>query len=529
MKTMLFESSGCAMTALTRSVSLSVMVCLAACGGSSSSAPVPDAASPDGPTAPVALSTRAAQAICGALFRCCGADLGTYFGPYRENDRLAAYKDRLPPAAELDEAGCRAVLAPMLDIVPLGDWVSAASAGTVEYDAAAFTTCITALDNAACGEPAREALWDSECLGFAAPDGGEAQRSMFRRTSGVGAACGPIRDGIGAVFYGTCDPTVAFCCYADPAQPGCQFPFEDGGSPRAGQCAAIAAVGEACSVASPFRLCATGNSCDAEGSTCVAPVQAILAVGATCMDNSFNLLGECQDAYCDVLGSKRCEPVRPDGVACWSGEECRSGQCETVCVPLDLCAAQPVAPPVDAGAPMDTSTGDAGGTAEACATAASLVSASVASPLAGYTSRVASAFGATNDYNPLMESGLPPACAFAYDARGREVVYAITLAPGDRLRLRAELVDGKQAAVYLLDACAPVSWPDFDLSGACGSNEFNAGFCGPVGCDPTTLDIRYPLTVNGQATTTATFWVVVDQVGGADSTGFMLDWQLQQP
>jgi len=417
----------------------------------------------------------------------------------------------------------------MLDLPPFRDAGRAANAGSVAYDAAAFATCITALDNAACGEPARKALWDSECLGFAAPGGGDEQRSMFRRTGGVGAACGPIRDGIGAAFYGTCDPEVAYCCYTDPARPGCQFPFEASGAPRAGQCAAIAAVGAECSETAPIRLCATGNSCDAETATCVAPAQATLAVGAACIDNSFNLLGECQDSYCDVFGSKRCEPLRTDRTACTTGDECRSGQCETVCVPLDLCTNQPPAPPVDAGVPTDMSTGDAAGTGEACATAASLVSASATSPLASYTSRITSAFGATNDYNPLMASGLPPACAFAYDARGREVVYAVTLAPGDRLRLRAELADGKQAAIYLLDACAPVSWPDFDLSGACGSNEFNAGFCGPVGCDPTTLDIRYPVTVNGQATTTATFWVVVDQVGAEDSTGFVLDWQLQHP
>jgi len=515
------------MNVLPRFVFLSALVCLAACSSSNPSVPVLDAEVPDGQTAVVDISSRAAEAICGALFRCCDADLETYFGPYRENDRLAAFKDQLPPAVELTEAGCRAVLAPMLDIAPLGDWVAAANAGTVVYDPAAFATCITALDNATCGESARKVLWDSRCLGYAAPAGGDEQRSMFRRTGGVGAACGPIRDGVGSVFYGTCDPAIAYCCYSDPSRPGCQFPFEAGGAARPGQCTAVAAPGEECSTGIPIKLCATGNDCDAETGTCVAASMESLAIGATCINNNYTLLGVCQDSYCDLFGSKRCEPLRDNGVACTTGDECRSSHCETVCAPVELCTDQPSGPPIDAGVPPDMSTADAAGSGEACATASSLVSASVNSPVIGYTSRITSAFGATNDYNPLMSSGLPPACAFAYDARGREVVYAITLAPGERLRLRAELTDGKQAAIYLLDACAPVSWPDFDLSGACGSNELNAGFCGPTGCDPTTLNITYPLTVNGQATTTATFWVVVDQVGGDDSTGFVLDWQLQ--
>lgn len=517
------------MNARLRSALLCTMTGLAACSSSSSSPPdsVPDAAAPDGQASVAEISSRAAAAICGALFRCCDDDLVTYFGPYRENDRLAAFKDQLPPAAALDEAGCRAVLAPMLDIAPFGDWVHAANAGTVVYDPAAFEACITALDHATCGESARKALWDSECLGYAAPAGGAEQRSMFHRTGGVGAACSPIRDGIGSVFYGTCDPKLAYCCYSDPARPGCQFPFDGGGAVRPGQCAAVAAIGAQCTTSAPIQLCATGNDCDDDTGTCVAPLQGNLAIGATCVGNSYNLLGVCQDSFCDLFGSKRCEPLRNDGTTCTTGDECRSGSCQTVCTPLQLCTNQPTPAPTDAGVPADVSTGDAAAAAESCTTAASLVTASVTSPLAGYTSRITSGFGTTNDYNPLMSSGLPPACAFAYDARGRERVYAVTLVPGDRLRLRAELPDGKQAAIYLLDTCAPVSWPDFDLSGACGSNEFNAGFCGPVGCDATTLDIRYPLTLNGQATTTATFWVVVDQVGADDSTGFVLDWQLQ--
>jgi len=532
---------------------------LAACSGGSASNPdaavlPPDAPPTDaGPPGDVSTVTaRAADAICSALYRCCDDDLVDYFGPFREDDRLIAFRDRLPPTATLDEAGCRAVLHEMLDVVPLGEWVHAAQAGEVTYDDAAFGTCVAALDSASCGPAARAAIWDSTCFAYAPPGGGTEQRRFFHRTRGPGASCAPIRDGIGSVFYGTCDPSVAFCCYSDPTRPGCQFPFAAGGAVRPGTCQAVAGIGQECSPTAPLALCASGNNCDAESATCVAPVTTPLSVGATCVDASYNVLGVCQDSWCDVLGTSRCAAFRDDGAACTGGDECRSGLCRTTCVANDVCSggppntdagvdaplpidagvdapmvdAPPVdAPPVDAALDAAPAIDAAPADGERCTSAFDLIGASTASPLAGYTSRIATTFGASNDYNPLSSSGLPPACSVVYDARGKERVYAITLSPGDRLRLRAELTDGRQAALYLLDTCPGGSWPDFDGTGACGSNEYNAGFCGPIGCDHAALDIRYPTMIGGQPAPVATFWVVVDQVGGDASTGFTLDWQ----
>lgn len=518
------------------------LILLAGCSSPSKSPPATDAAmTPDASVPATELTTRAAAAICHALMKCCEPDLAEYFAPYRDNELLREFRSRLPPDASFaDEAECRAVLAPMLDIVPLGDWARAADAGLVEYDAVAAGACLAALDAAACGEPARGALWDSTCFGFAAPSGGDEQRRFVRRTRRAGDTCRPVRDGIGAAFYGTCDPTQAFCCYADGEHTGCQYPFDAEGSARPGTCAATAAVGAACSVSPPLQLCATGASCDNDTLRCTAAGTAMLHAGDTCIDASYQLLGDCQDSYCDVLGSKRCEPLRADGQTCTSGDECASGRCASVCAPNTVCTNEPL-PPTDAGvdaapsdaAPSDATPSDAAlpdappaATGETCGAARSLVTSSVTSPVTGYTSRVAGGFGTTDDYNPLMASNLPPHCAFAYDARGLDVVFSVTLAPGDRLKLRAELADGKQAGIYLLDTCPGGSWPDFDQSGACGSNEYAAGFCGPVGCDPAQLDILYPTMLNGQPTTSATFWVVVDQVAGSTSTGFTLDWKL---
>src|SRR5689334_15034507 len=67
---------------------------------------------PDAPLSPAAtdVTHRAAASICSALFRCCDDDLVEYFAPYRGNDLLAQFKDRLPPAATLDEASCASVV-----------------------------------------------------------------------------------------------------------------------------------------------------------------------------------------------------------------------------------------------------------------------------------------------------------------------------------------------------------------------------------------------------------------------------------
>lgn len=489
-----------------------LLLCLLACAACSSATPTTqrpdaeisvDAVSP----APVPnVTARAAKAICGALFRCCDDDLVEYFAPYRNNELLAAFRDRLPPTGTLDEAGCQVVVEDMLDVVPLGDWVARANAGDVVFVPDAFDACITALDHATCGDAARAALWDSTCLGFTPPDGGTAQRAFFRRTKLSGASCQPIRDGIGAAFYGSCEPTAAFCCFEVPGRDGCQFPYDADGNARTGTCQAVASTGQACSPTAPVKLCATGSDCDGDTLKCVLPIDAPLAIGATCIDAGYHSLGVCTDSYCDVLGTKRCESRRANGQACSIGEQCQSGRCKTTCVPMDICTE--VAPP-------------AATDGETCASAKDLVAVSVASPAAGFTKRVTDVFGATNDYNPLKSSGLPPNCSVVYDASGKEVVYQATVQPGKALRLRLELADGKQAALYALNACPAATWPDSDMSGGCGSNEYNVGFCNIVGCDPASLTLS-----NASNMTAITYWIVVDQVAGATSTGFTLDWRI---
>ncbi len=485
---------------------------------------------------------RAATAICGALYRCCNdGDVADYFAPYRNDERLQDFLSRLPPAAELDEVGCRAVVSEMLAVAPFGDWIDATRAGTVSFVPQAMDSCVRALDDASCGSEVRAALWDSTCLGYAAPVGGDQQRSMFQRTAGPGQACSPIRDGVGASFFGTCDPTAAFCCYQDPSHPelGCTLPYDgDTGATRPGECKAAAGPGQACDGLPPLALCRTGLDCDSDSGTCVAPADDNLSVGERCVDDHFNILGHCQDSYCDFFGTSLCEPRKADGVDCQGGDECTSGYCrDGSCSSNQVCTTTTQPPPPDAGSPdagsPDAGSPDAGpdaaaATGETCADAFDLIGASVTDSDPAYDYQVADSFGASDDYNPLSSSGKPPACSIVYDASGYDRVYRVTLKPGQQLSMRLTVTpNSAPGGLYLLDDCGTGAWPDFDGSGACGSNEYKSqGYCGYLGCDPIELVITYPTQLNGVPTVARDFWVVVDQVGGNDATGYELEWTL---
>lgn len=283
-----------------------------------------------------------AASICGALFRCCDdGSFERYFAPYAANERLASFKTQIPPLHTfVDEAECTSTVAEMLAVTPWRDWIDAAETGQVGFDEAAFASCRATLSSARCGAEVSTALLDSTCFGFDAPPGGSLQRRVFPRTRTDGATCAPIRDGIGSAFYGSCDPTKAFCCYtsADDPSGDCALPFEADGTPRSGTCRAVALAGEGCSIVPPLELCATGQSCVDSLAVCRVDDTQPLAVGALCIDGDYNLLGECFASFCDVLGTSKCEPLKADGAQCYSGYECQSDACEgQICGPSTFC------------------------------------------------------------------------------------------------------------------------------------------------------------------------------------------------
>ena len=114
----------------------------------------------------------------------------------------------------------------------------------------------------------------------------------------------------------------------------------------------------------------------------------------------------------------------------------------------------------DASLPTPTPPG--AGPAETCAGAPLLAELSVPMelPAGGLTHVTFTPFGASNDDNPLQGAGLPPACSLVYDARGRDVIYAVHLEPGQTLVTRTVIEpDGLPAGIYLLEDCETGRWP----------------------------------------------------------------------
>ena len=287
------------------------------------------------PADPASASERIDQVavgVCSLAMRCCDDDsLSTYFGFWTSNPNLTELVDGLPPT---DLESCRQDVATLMTEIPLGDWFAAVEEGTVSLNESAFTACLEDLENASCGPEAREALFDAECFGQAPPLGGEVRRSFVDRTQTEGT-CTPINDGIGSSFFGTCDPALAFCCYGVEE---CGFPYGDDQSPQEGICQPTSSLGEACSPTPPIQVCQSGLSCDANSGTCIAVSTDQLTLGEECVDDAWNLLGECADSFCDLLGTGLCEALKANGQACFSSDECASGACDGTCTPNELCS-----------------------------------------------------------------------------------------------------------------------------------------------------------------------------------------------
>ncbi|MFZ9889451.1 MAG: hypothetical protein ACO3JL_18305, partial [Myxococcota bacterium] len=286
----------------------------------------------------------AARATCAALYRCCPStdELSLFFAPVSSGDPEGKYKDlipKVPPNAPLAEADCPALLDEIYELTSLGPWIAAAEAGYVDYQPARAAECVAQLDDASCGDGARDALFDTTCFSLVFPEGGAIQRSVFVRNATEGDSCTPIADGFGALYFGSCDPDESFCCVKD-ALGRCGFPSEG----KTGTCQRASMVDETCSLFDPVQVCATGLECiptaGPDGTDgCLAPSEEALAVGEDCYDDSqFRLLGQCSGGYCDLFGSNQCEPQKEDGASCQYAEECSSGACEGgVCGQSTVC------------------------------------------------------------------------------------------------------------------------------------------------------------------------------------------------
>ena len=150
-------------------------------------------------------------------------------------------------------------------------------------------------------------------------------------------------------------------------------------------------------------------------------------------------------------------------------------------------------------------------------------------PTGNFTHRLQTGFGANDDYNPLDSSGKQPGCSLVYDAFGKDVVFKVTLQPGETLYTRLAVPFEVAGGIYLLDDCsASPAWPDLDQSGMCGSNEYAShGWCGFVTCDPLDWNFEWPMFLNGMPTQAKDFYLVIDEVGADTGSEFTLEWRIQ--
>ncbi len=282
--------------------------------------------------------TQVADAICQKISTCCDeASQEYYFRSFIDRTDLQDIASQLPPNTPFNLETCLEYMPTILDRIWLGAWISQYEAELVSYNQIGFNLCLEELNSAACGQPARDSLFDPECFGSDSPAGGEEQRQMFDRTAQSGNACKPLADGFGGLYFGSCDPKQAFCCVDDPYGNQCNpYPVPE----DEGLCEQASQIGEACSQVEPMQLCATGLECSYSTGLCEASSELTLQVGDVCYDSvSYSLIGECQESWCDLLGSGNCETLRSSDENCQWDESCSTGYCD---IELGQCTENPI-------------------------------------------------------------------------------------------------------------------------------------------------------------------------------------------
>ncbi len=288
-----------------------------------------------------------ATAQCAALFRCCDEDsIAEFFGQYTCFGGVPCpFEDQQTSLAPVDMEACVAVNRELLQIT-FGDALAAARGGEMGFDVGAYETCLDDLGTAACGEDLSAALYDSSCFAKNADTSVVAEQvkhDYFERTGVAGDDCTSLYED----NFGTCAPDQAFCCIG-----GDEAACDVGGlGGESGTCVAVSEDGEPCTDSPDDQLCAAGLACqrnDGSGRPlgCFVPEPATpLAEGDECIDEPFQVVGECQDSYCDDV-SRACAPLLEDGVECGLNDQCVSGFCavmgtppmvERACGPRDFC------------------------------------------------------------------------------------------------------------------------------------------------------------------------------------------------
>ena len=265
------------------------------------------------------------KTVCERLTSCCNqTDQNEFFSNFIDDERLAELAPNMPPNTPLTAESCPVLLEELYPQIWLGSWLERVEAREVIFDADGAQACMANLQNAACGQDVRDALFDTTCFSNIPPGGGEEQRKMFSRLPRLDEACAPIRDGFGGLYFGSCDPNRSFCCVEEESLDGGCTPFPVPG--KVGTCKPTSALGESCNDM-PLQLCETGLYCDDEDFTCNVDTWEPLALGQTCLDESFMMIGDCTNSYCS-WDEGVCMALKAKGDTCNYSFECSTDFCD---------------------------------------------------------------------------------------------------------------------------------------------------------------------------------------------------------
>ena len=268
---------------------------------SSTEPTIPDASKPDRAVAAdlktkiEAYDAALAKAVCAKVTTCCAdVDLDLYTAQFKE----APYKVTTPITAQ----NCEAVVKQAFDSLHVQKWGVSASVGNIVFEETKAAACVAKVSAATCGTPLTTALFDGACFGIRGNE-------VFRKVGALGAACDDIGD---TTFIGECDPALGYCNEQK-------------------KCTAWRKTGESCGIllqdAGPAQrlFCGPGTNCDGASlrnpGKCSATARNV-ALGETCAANTGPDLVCPTTAYCDVLGTGKCEPKRTSGDLCQSDDEC---------------------------------------------------------------------------------------------------------------------------------------------------------------------------------------------------------------
>ena len=262
-----------------------------------------------------AFDAKLAAAICERLSSCCAqADYDGFFARFREKPYTLA----APPPA----ASCATELAAQLAVMH-DKWVASVGRGRMTFDGARASRCVSDVGAAACGAPLLEQIYGAACLGVRGNE-------VFAKIAPVGSDCTDLGDG---TFYGECDPKQGYC---DETK----------------KCAAWKKTGEPCGIllqdAGPTRrlFCAPDLNCDGQSpktpGKCSGP-PVTKAIGESCSASTGPTELCSAGAFCDLFGSGKCTPKKPDGADCAYDDECTSERPLT-CGPQ---GSDPEPPPAD--------------------------------------------------------------------------------------------------------------------------------------------------------------------------------------